>query len=93
MHPQAFTKANGLAYVPAPLLPEGQDLAASQQRARRYRLERDQARTHTQTLANACRALDEENDSLRTALSDTRIITALPSRTGHNDQRTRPPPG
>ena len=69
-----------------------QDLAASQQRARRYRLERDQARTHTQTLANACRALDEENDSLRTALSDARIITALPSRTGHNDQRTRPPP-
>jgi hypothetical protein len=70
-----------------------QDLAASQERARRYRLERDDAGARIQTLANACRALDEENDGLRTALSDARVISALPSRAGHNEQRTRPPPG
>lgn len=70
-----------------------QDLAASQERARRYRLERDEARARTQTLANACRALDEENDGLRTALNDARVVTTLPSRAGHNEQRTRPPPG
>jgi chromosome segregation ATPase len=70
-----------------------QDLAASQERARRYRLERDEARARTQTLANACRALDQENDGLRTALSAARVVTTLPSRTGHNHQRTRPAPG
>jgi hypothetical protein len=70
-----------------------QELAMSQERARRYRLERDEARAHIQTLANACRALDEENAGLRTALTDARVITALPSTAGHNEQRTRPPPG
>jgi hypothetical protein len=69
------------------------DLAASQERARRYRLERDDARAHIQTLANACRALDEENDGLRAALTDARVIIPLSSRAGHNEQRTGPPPG
>ena len=70
-----------------------QDLATAQERALRYRLERDEARAQIQTLANACRALDEENDGLRTALTDARVITPLPSSAGHNEQRTRPPPG
>jgi len=70
-----------------------QDLAASQKRAHRYRLERNEARAQIQTLANACRALDEENDGLRSALTDTRVTTPLPSRAGHNEHRTRPPPG
>jgi hypothetical protein len=70
-----------------------QDLAASQERARRYRLDRDEARDQIQTLANACRALDEENDGLRAELTDGQVITPLPSRAGHNGRRTRPPPG
>jgi hypothetical protein len=70
-----------------------QDLAASQERARRYRLERDEAQAQIQTLANACRALDEENDGLRAALTDAQIISPFPSRAGHNEHRTRPPPG
>jgi hypothetical protein len=69
------------------------DLGASQERARQYRLERDEARAQIQTLANACRALDEENDGLRAALTDAQVITPLPSRDGHNEHRTRPPPG
>jgi len=36
------------------------ELAAAQQRAQRYRQERDAARDRAKTLANACRVLDEE---------------------------------
>jgi small-conductance mechanosensitive channel len=54
------------------------DLAASQQRAQRYRQERDEARDQAKTLANASRALDEENQALRSALADARVISPLP---------------
>jgi hypothetical protein len=55
------------------------DLAASQERARRYRHERDEARAQAKTLANACRALDEENAALRTVLADARVVSRLRS--------------
>jgi hypothetical protein len=69
------------------------DLAAADKRARRYRAERDDAQARTQTLANACRALDEENHTLRMTLNDSQIVTSLPATTGHNQPRTRPAPG
>ena len=53
------------------------DLAAAQERAQRYRGERDEARAQATTLANACRALDEENAALRTALADARVVSPL----------------
>ena len=53
------------------------DLAVSQQRAARYRQERDEARAQAKTLANACRVLDEENQALRTALADARVVSPL----------------
>jgi hypothetical protein len=58
------------------------DLAAAQERAQRYRGERDEARAQAKTLANACRALDEENQGLRTALADARIVSPLRHRAG-----------
>ena len=54
------------------------DLAASQQRAQRYRQEQEEARDQAKTLANASRALHEENQSLRSALADARVISPLP---------------
>jgi hypothetical protein len=62
------------------------DLAASQQRAQRYRQERDQARAQVKTLANACRVLDEENQALRTALADARVVSPFPHRAGDVQQ-------
>jgi uncharacterized coiled-coil DUF342 family protein len=56
-----------------------QDLTASQERAQRYRHERDEAHAQSQTLANACRALDEENAALRTALADASVVSPLRS--------------
>jgi hypothetical protein len=58
------------------------DLAAAEQRAQRYRQERDEARAQTKTLANACRVLDEENQALRTALADARVVSPLRHRAG-----------
>ena len=58
------------------------DLAAAQQRAERYRHERDEARAQAKTLANACRVLDEENQGLRTAVADARIVSPLRHRAG-----------
>jgi hypothetical protein len=55
------------------------DLGASQEREQRYRHECDEARAQARTLANACRALDEENQALRTALADARVVTPLRS--------------
>jgi chromosome segregation ATPase len=55
------------------------DLAAAQQRAQRYRQERDEARAQAKTLANACGALDEENAALRTALADAPVVSPLRS--------------
>ena len=60
------------------------DLAASEQRAQRYRQERDEARAQTKTLANACRALDEENATLRTALAEARVVSPLHHHAGDN---------
>ncbi len=56
------------------------DLAASQQRAERYRSERDEARTQAKTLANACRALDQENEALRSALADAHVVVPIRHR-------------
>jgi hypothetical protein len=53
------------------------DLAAAQQRAQRYRQERDAARDQAKTLANACRVLDEENEALRAALVDTHVVAPI----------------
>ena len=67
-----------------------QDLAAAQQRAQRYRQQRDEARDQAKTLANACRALDDENQALRAALGDARIVSPLrrgASDDGHDDCR------
>jgi len=58
------------------------DLAASQQRAKCYRQERDESHDRAKTLANACRALDEENQALRTALADARVVSPLRHRAG-----------
>jgi hypothetical protein len=79
------------------------DHAASQQRAQRYRQERDEARDQTRTLANACRVLDEENRALRTALADARVVSPLRQRAGddqhsvsrsaHNSRPALPPHG
>ena len=44
-----------------------------------YRHERDEARAEAKTLANACRALDEENQALHTAITDARVVTPLRS--------------
>lgn len=63
-----------------------QDLAAAQQRAQRYRQERDEARDHVKTLANACRALDEENHALRTTLADARVVSPFRHRAGDAEQ-------
>jgi hypothetical protein len=60
------------------------ELAASEQRAQRYRQERDESRAQAKTLANACRALDEENAALRTALADARIVSPLRRHAGDN---------
>jgi hypothetical protein len=60
------------------------DLAASEQRAQRYRQERDEARAQAKTLANACRVLDEDNAALRTALADARVISPLGHHAGDN---------
>ena len=59
-----------------------QDLAAAQQRAQRYRQERGEALAQVKTLANACRALDEENQALRSTLADARIVSPLRHRAG-----------
>jgi hypothetical protein len=56
------------------------DLAASQQRAQRYRQERDEARDQARTLANACRVLDEENEALRAALADGHVVVPIRHR-------------
>lgn len=56
-----------------------QDLTTSQERAQRYRQERDEARAQAHTLANACRVLDEENAALRTALADAGGVLTLRS--------------
>lgn len=61
-----------------------QDLAVSQERAQRYRHERDEVRAEAKTLANACRALDEENQALRTALTDARVVSPLRPRLRHD---------
>ena len=58
------------------------DLAAAQQRAQRYRQERDEARAQVKTLANGCRALDEENQALRSTLADARVVSPLRHRAG-----------
>ncbi len=63
------------------------DHTASQQRAQRYRQERDEARDQARTLANACRVLDEENRALRTALADARVVSPLRQRAG-DDQHS-----
>ncbi|MGO9956633.1 MAG: hypothetical protein ACLP50_11715 [Solirubrobacteraceae bacterium] len=70
-----------------------QDLAASQKRPVAAALNATRPEPAPRRSRMRAVPLDEENDSLRTALSDARIITALPSRTGHNEQRTRPSPG
>ena len=56
------------------------DLAAAQQRAQRYRQERDEARDQARTLANACRVLDEENEALRAALADAHVVVPIRHR-------------
>jgi len=63
------------------------DLAASQQRAQRYRQERDEARDQARTLANACRVLDEENEALRSSLAGARVVSPL--RHGAGDAQHR----
>ena len=56
------------------------ELAAAQQRAQRYRQERDAARDRAKTLANACRVLDEENEALRAALADAHVVVPIRHR-------------
>ena len=56
------------------------DLAASEQRAQRYRQERDAARDQARTLANGCRVLDEENEALRAALADAHVVVPIRHR-------------
>ncbi len=56
------------------------DLAAAQERAQRYRGERDEARDQARTLANACRVLDEENQGLRSALADAHVVVPIRDR-------------
>jgi hypothetical protein len=56
------------------------DLAAAQQRAQRYRQERDEARDQARTLGNACRVLDEENEALRAALADAHVVVPIRHR-------------
>jgi len=56
------------------------DLAASEQRAQRYRQERDEARDQARTLANACRVLDEENQGLRSELADGHVVVPIRHR-------------
>jgi hypothetical protein len=56
------------------------DLAAAQERAQRYRGERDEARIQAKTLANACRVLDQENEALRAALADARVVVPIRDR-------------
>ena len=56
------------------------DLAAAQQRAQRYRQERDEARDQARTLSNACRVLDEENEALRAALADAHVVVPIRHR-------------
>jgi hypothetical protein len=62
------------------------DLAASEQREQRYRQERDEARAQAKTLANACRALDEENQALRSTLADARVVSPFRHRAGDGQQ-------
>jgi hypothetical protein len=56
------------------------DLATAQQRAQRYRQERDEARDQARTLANACRVLDDENEALRAALADGHVVVPIARR-------------
>ena len=56
------------------------DLGAFQQRAQRYRQERDEARDLARTLANACRVLDDENEALRAALADGHVVVPIRHR-------------
>jgi hypothetical protein len=56
------------------------DLATAQQRAQRYRQERDAARDQARTLANACRVLDDENEALRAALADGHVVVPIRHR-------------
>ena len=56
------------------------DLAAAEQRAQRYRQERDEARDQARTLANGCRVLDEENEALRAALAEAHVVVPIRHR-------------